>query len=286
MELVYTGLIGLLGIVGLIIGIVVLIKSFREGGVLHGILGIITCGFYTFIWGWIKSRQLQLGKLMLLWTIVIIAQIALPLALGTSVVLKAIPMVQELGLQAGADPQAALNAEKARIAMQNLKQKRTAKKDQQPGPGGNDPVSKATALWKKGKYTNPQQAVTLLNKALQQNPKNAVAYNNRGNAYRELNQLNKAMQDYNKAISLRPKFVKAYNNRGNIYYDQKNYQMAVRDYNQTLTLNPNYRLAYLNRGLAYHQLKKKNLACQDLQKACQMGACAGINWAKQQGICN
>ena len=66
MELVNTAVFGLLSVVGLVIFIIVLIKSFKDGGVLHGILGILTCGLYTYIWGWLKSKQLQLFKLMLL----------------------------------------------------------------------------------------------------------------------------------------------------------------------------------------------------------------------------
>jgi hypothetical protein len=44
-------------------------------------------------------------------------------------------------------------------------------------------------------------------------------------------------------------------------------------------------MAYLNRGLAHHQLKNRTLACKDLQKACQLGDCDGLNWAKQKRIC-
>ena len=61
--------------------------------------------------------------------------------------------------------------------------------------------------------------------------------------------------------------------------------MAIRDYNKSIAMNPKYKLAYLNRGLAYHELKRDNLACTDFKKACQLGECAGDNWAKQRGIC-
>jgi lipoprotein NlpI len=61
--------------------------------------------------------------------------------------------------------------------------------------------------------------------------------------------------------------------------------MAIEDYNKALSLNASYNLAYLNRGLAYHELKKDALACLDFQKACELGDCDGINWAKKTEIC-
>ena len=74
----------MLGILGAIAGlgslicfIVVLIKQFQEGGVLHGIIGLITCGIWTFIWGWINSGRLNLRNLMLIWTLLWIVAIIL-----------------------------------------------------------------------------------------------------------------------------------------------------------------------------------------------------------------
>jgi len=60
---------GIAGLGSLICFIIVLIKQFQEGGVLHGIIGIITCGIWTFIWGWINSGRLNFRNLMLIWTL-------------------------------------------------------------------------------------------------------------------------------------------------------------------------------------------------------------------------
>ena len=53
----------------LICFIIVLIKQFQEGGVLQGIIGMITCSIWTFTWGWINSGRLNLRNLMLIWTL-------------------------------------------------------------------------------------------------------------------------------------------------------------------------------------------------------------------------
>ena len=70
---------GLIGIVALLITlgciicfVIVLIKQFQDAGVVHGIIGIITCGIWTFIWGWINSSRLGIRNIMMIWTVLII----------------------------------------------------------------------------------------------------------------------------------------------------------------------------------------------------------------------
>jgi hypothetical protein len=285
---------GVISVVWLVIFIVVLIKSFKAG-VLKGILGIITCGLFTFIWGWVKHSELQITKLMLLWTVLILLSFAMAMTIGTAQVMKFMPMLKEQGLSLTGQKKVKLvkSRKKSKVAKKKRstasKKKTTASKKKKRGQAKKIPSdwnSKAVALWKKGRFTKPNQAINYLNKAIEKNPKFAEAYNNRGNAYRDLKQLQKAFADYNQAIRLKPNYVQAYNNRGNIYYDLQKYKLAVNDYNKSISLKPDFRLAYLNRGLAYHKLKSRTLACKDLQKACQLGDCDGLNWAKQNRTCN
>ena len=76
MEIILLILLVLLGLGSLICWIMVLIKMFKEAGPLHGILGII-CGLYAFIWGWMKSTELNLKNVMLAWTACFVLQIIL-----------------------------------------------------------------------------------------------------------------------------------------------------------------------------------------------------------------
>ena len=62
---------GLVGLANLVLFIMVLVKLFQEEGVGKGILGII-CSIYTFIWGWMKHKELDLTKIMTAWTILIV----------------------------------------------------------------------------------------------------------------------------------------------------------------------------------------------------------------------
>ena len=68
---------GIAGLGSLICFIIVLIKQFQEGGILHGIIGLITCGIWTFIWGWINSGRLNIRNIMLIWTLLWIVAIIL-----------------------------------------------------------------------------------------------------------------------------------------------------------------------------------------------------------------
>ena len=57
--------------------IIVLIKQFQQGSVVHGIIGIITCGIWTFIWGWMNAGRLNIKNIMMIWTLLIVVGIIL-----------------------------------------------------------------------------------------------------------------------------------------------------------------------------------------------------------------
>jgi hypothetical protein len=62
--------------------IMVLIKQFQEGGAVHGIIGIITCGIWTLIWGWMNAGRLNIKNLMMIWTLLIVVCIILNVVSG------------------------------------------------------------------------------------------------------------------------------------------------------------------------------------------------------------
>ena len=69
-------LTGLVGLANLVLFIIVLVKLFQNEGVGKGILGLI-CSIYTFIWGWMKHKELDLTKLMIAWSATIVIQMVL-----------------------------------------------------------------------------------------------------------------------------------------------------------------------------------------------------------------
>jgi len=76
-------------------------------------------------------------------------------------------------------------------------------------------------------------------------------YVNRGIAWQNKKQYDKAIGDYNEAIRLDPTFALAYNNRGNAWRDKKEYAKAIADYNDAIRLDPMYAPAYASRGAAW-----------------------------------
>jgi hypothetical protein len=66
-NLMATLLYGISALTSFICAIMVLIQLFKAKGALHGILGLF-CGIYTFIWGWMNAKALNLSKIMIAWS--------------------------------------------------------------------------------------------------------------------------------------------------------------------------------------------------------------------------
>ena len=278
-------------IISLVIFIMVLIKLFKNEGALKGILGFF-CGIYTFIWGWMKHKQLAMTKLMTVWSLMILLPFILLPVMGVSSVLEMQKFVEGYAGDGGINlsmPDSNSDLKKkltARKTQKKRPQKTSLKKPGRTGAIGDaDWSQKAMALWQNGKFKNPKKAVDYWGRAIRSKQNTAEAYNNRGLAYHELKQYDKAIKDYNQAIRLAPAQVAAYNNRGNSYYEIDEYQLALADFNQGLKRKPDYAKAHLNRGLVYYQMDKTDQACKDFQKACDNGDCDGTKWAKKNAIC-
>jgi len=270
-----------LSLISLIVFVIVLIKQFKHGGALQGIIGIITCGLWTFIWGWIKHKSLAMTKIMIVWTIIQLTPLVLVGVFGAAIVGQMYKMVGDLS----GDPTLLMKQD------QSLKQKgapiklpkRTAKKAS--AAKDTDWNAAAQALWQDGQYTDANKAKDYWNKAIAVNPKMAEAYNNRGLAFYNLELHQQAINDFSQAIRMKPQYAEAFNNRGNVYYALDQYQKAKTDFDKSLQLKPKYSKAHLNRGLAYFQMKKTEESCKDFRRACDLGDCDGLQWAMQNGHC-
>src|SRR5207247_1037530 len=75
---------------------------------------------------------------------------------------------------------------------------------------------------------------------------------------------------FDQAILLNPSDAIAYINRGLAYRNLKDYPRAIADYDQAIQLNPNYATAYINRGIVYADLKDYPRACQDFKHAIEL----------------
>jgi len=270
-----------LSLISLIVFIIVLIKQFKHGGALQGIIGIITCGLWTFIWGWIKHKSLALTKIMIIWTIIQLTPLVLLGVFGAAMMGQMYKMVGDLT----GDPSLLMKQD------QNLKDRsapiKLPKRRVKTAPAAKDTDwnAAAQALWQNGQYTDPNKAKDYWDKVIAANPKMAEAYNNRGLAFYNLERHQQAINDFSQAVRMKPQYAEAFNNRGNAYYALDQYEKAEADFNKSLELKPKYSKAHLNRGLAYFQMKKSEESCKDFRRACDLGDCDGLQWAMQSGHC-
>ena len=105
------------------------------------------------------------------------------------------------------------------------------------------------------------------NRAIDLSPEDARVYNNRGSAYFGKSDFEAAIVDFNKAIELDPEYTEAYNNRGNAYRDTGDFEAAIADFNKAIELDPEYTEAYNNRGVAYRDTGDFGAAIEDYNKA-------------------
>ena len=119
---------------------------------------------------------------------------------------------------------------------------------------------------------NYDPALEAFNKAIELNPNYAEAYNNRGIAFEREGDFDRAIADHNTAIKLNSDYAEAYNNRG-IAYDRKgDYDYAIRDYTTAIGLKPDYAGAYNNRGNAYRNKCNCDQAIDDLNMAIKLNS--------------
>ena len=99
----------------------------------------------------------------------------------------------------------------------------------------------------------------------------AIAFTNRGLAYKKKGQWEKAIADFSEAINLKPDFVFAFNNRGNAYYGKGLFDRAIKDYDKAIHLKPDDAKIFADRGLAYEKKGDKSQAVLDFKKAYDLG---------------
>ena len=114
------------------------------------------------------------------------------------------------------------------------------------------------------------RAMQDLDQGVQLDPKNAVAYRNRGVAYESKGDHDRAIQDYNQAVRLDPKDALAYMARGRAYKSKGDYDRAIQDYDQAIQLDPKNIAPYLDRSDAYESKGDHDRAIEDYGQALQL----------------
>jgi hypothetical protein len=130
-----------------------------------------------------------------------------------------------------------------------------------------------------------QNSITLYDHTLKVTDNNWAFYNNRGIAYSAVGNYSQAIDDCSRAIEIEPDYTAAYYNRGNAYKGLGNYRQAIEDYGRAIEINPGFAYAYNNKAFVYLKQGDNISGCRDAQKACSMGVCKALEWAKGEGWC-
>jgi len=127
-------------------------------------------------------------------------------------------------------------------------------------------IDRGTAFLNRREY---DRAISDFDQALNMNPskeKISSIYNNRGNAYAGKGVYDEAISDFNKAFALNPRYEVAYSNRGNAYYIKGLYKEALSDFNKALEINPGYFEAYFNKVLVLEDMGRFREAIEAYNK--------------------
>ena len=110
-------------------------------------------------------------------------------------------------------------------------------------------------------------AIPLLNIAIQKDPDEPLGYLYRGQARREIGDLEEALKDFKKVIEINPDHVFVYIDRGITYANLKKYDKAIADFNAALKMDPLNDIALCNKGYVYLEQGQYQAAITEFNKA-------------------
>jgi Tfp pilus assembly protein PilF len=111
------------------------------------------------------------------------------------------------------------------------------------------------------------RAIADFTTVLSYDPRSVDAFLNRGMAHVARLEYDKAIADYDAALTVRPDFADAYTNRGSVFLRKKDFDRAIIDYDRAIALQPGLSAAYLNRALAHQEKGAVDLAIKDYDEA-------------------
>ena len=119
---------------------------------------------------------------------------------------------------------------------------------------------------------NYKEAIVNYNKALELSPTEiCLVYSMRGNAKRNLGDLDGAISDQNKALNLDPLYADGYFNRSSAKFKMGDFFGAINDYTTVIKINPTDADAFFNRAKVKKEVGDIKGACLDWRKAANLG---------------
>jgi tetratricopeptide (TPR) repeat protein/transglutaminase-like putative cysteine protease len=130
----------------------------------------------------------------------------------------------------------------------------------------------------KGDYA---RALQDFNEAIRRVPNLATAFNGRGLTWGAMQDYERAIADFNEAIGHAPTFAVALVNRANVYRTAGRTEQAMHDYDEALRLDPTLVFAYLSRGRAHRIAGNAERALADFDDAIRLKRDNAFAWAER-----
>jgi hypothetical protein len=115
------------------------------------------------------------------------------------------------------------------------------------------------------------RAIADFEELVEMDPGDYEVHTRLGVLYAQSGFLSKAIASFNKAIEMNPDYPFAYGNRGYAYSLLGKKEKAIKDLSRAIALDKGYVKAYVNRGNLYLSSGREELAARDFQEACDMG---------------
>jgi tetratricopeptide (TPR) repeat protein len=107
--------------------------------------------------------------------------------------------------------------------------------------------------------------------AVEINPTLSESRANLANIYLKKGQIAQAINQYHAALDINPNDAKTHNNLGNAYAQQGSLGYAVSEYSQSISLDPNFVDGYKNLALVYTKQERYGRAVAELKRAIVLG---------------
>lgn len=134
-----------------------------------------------------------------------------------------------------------------------------------------DYVLEGTEQSMRGDY---ERAITTLSKAIQLDPQHAEAYMNRGIAYLESGQANKALRDFAESLRLEPNAL-CYYNRAQAWLARRDLERAAADLDEAVRLVPEDAESFNMRAIVLCEQGEYERALADIERAIELGHGSG-----------
>ena len=125
-------------------------------------------------------------------------------------------------------------------------------------------INRGIAYYDRGEL---DRALADYTSAIRLDPKNAEALSNRADLKLRKGDIESAIEDYSAAIEINPKLAGAFNGRGNALRETGQIDRAISDYEKAIELDPDSPFAYNGRGNALRDKGQADRAIEDFNKA-------------------